>query len=237
MDYIYRCLGDLDPSFLLTHVFMRSLTGAVRDALAYLKTHDLETLDEEADRLIALPKKSPMAIFSTQLPMDDSEGMDAEEETDLPVMRLEQCHPGWNQRCSFQPQDSHPTRQHSPEYCYYHRRFGQSTCQCHPPCAWHPGNLPAAPRHCWALWGLLTCYWKSWTTALTPCFSLTPELKSQLSPSAHALHPHLPWRIHPFCDQQMACPSTPSDVSASYCTSVPITSQLTFSVWRLNGQS
>lgn len=62
------------------------LHALIQDALAHLKTHDLEVLGEETDRVMALPKKTPMSVVSAQLPTDDPEGADADEETDPPLM-------------------------------------------------------------------------------------------------------------------------------------------------------
>lgn len=83
VDYIYYCLGELGPSFLLTHIFM-TLPGQVQDALAHLKTNDIETLSEEADHIMALPKKAPIAVRSAQLPTFQIGGSDVNEETTTP---------------------------------------------------------------------------------------------------------------------------------------------------------
>lgn len=70
MNYILCSMGDLSPSFLLTFVFMRSLPSNIQDALAHLKTDDLEHLGEEAEWIMALPRKSQSSVCSTQKNQD-----------------------------------------------------------------------------------------------------------------------------------------------------------------------
>lgn len=82
--HMYHCLGELDPSFLLKNIFIKSLLGYDQGALSPLKTNNQEILGKEA--------------CSAQQPQAKQEASDGEEKG-LPAVHQFERMPFRTQHC------------------------------------------------------------------------------------------------------------------------------------------
>lgn len=121
---------------------MRSHPDHTQDVLMPLKTDDLETLDKEADCILALPRKAQTVTCSAWQPSVNS---------DIGWWQLlpSSQHDGMK---AVSPTASHHPRNagwivntHLSRFASFIEDFGSSTHQCRPSCSWHQGNARPTP--------------------------------------------------------------------------------------------
>ena len=143
-------LGDLRPSQLLRS--MRDLNNQGLDTEMY-KEHFLaklpasvqlhlsiipgtiEELADQADLLVDRLRQQPAGAISAMSPNHlGDEALQAE--VDAVYRRFGRLPPG-SSRNRDQPQQQQQ-QQKTPEFCFFHQRYGAKAKKCSPPCSWKP---------------------------------------------------------------------------------------------------
>ena len=121
MEHMLALLGDNEPGFLFTHLFLRQLPVSVRSALADVPVEDLRAFAMEADTFwIAQRSASPVSAYASPAPH---------------VRRDKKVAVG----------SDRPSQR--PGVCFYHERFGDRATKCRQPCSFVvQGNAQAGAR-------------------------------------------------------------------------------------------
>ena len=124
MEHMLALLGDNEPGFLFTHLFLRQLPVSVRSALADVPVGDLRAFAIEVDKFWIAQRgsggSSPIPAYTSPAP-----------------------HVRKNKTANVGP--SCPVQR--PDVCFYHERFGDRATKCRQPCSFAvQGNALAGAR-------------------------------------------------------------------------------------------
>lgn len=131
-------MGQVTDEILRT-IFMEQLLENVRAILAISEVKDLGKLAAQADKVTEMAKSYQAATQAVEVKTkaESSEVEELRKQIEkLDKLVRERQRSRSRGRGEFRRRRSLPRKNENPEYCYYHRKFGDKAYKCEAPCKW-----------------------------------------------------------------------------------------------------